>query len=230
MVGDARDVIGRIPSERRDLFPADAMDLGMWWWYPFPLGGSKTASALEGDEGPRGAELVPPSFLVNAETKKPIWVGVQSYKKPQSWARYPNPTEYRLQAYTAIIHGAKGLMWYGGSVTGGLFLKPDEGHWEYLQQLVAELRELSPVFLGETLDPPKVEPADTLVSVALKRGGQRTVLLAANRGSAPVDVTITASGLAGGASVLTEKRNVNIAGGAIRDHFEPYAVHVYEIK
>jgi hypothetical protein len=231
MVGDARDVIGRIPGERRDLFPVDAMDLGMWWWYPFPLGGATTASALEGDEGPRGLELVPPSFLVNAETEKPIWVGVQSYKKPQPWARYPNPLEYRAQAYVALIHGAKGLMWYGGSVTGGLFGKPDEGHWDYLQQLARELRELSPVLLGETLATPTIEPADAPVSVALKRGGNRTILMAANRGNRPLDVTITSSALGNSSvTVLTEDREIGISGGAIRDHFGPYAVHVYEIK
>jgi hypothetical protein len=235
MVGDSKDVIGRIEKTRRDFFPLEHMDLGMWWWYPIPLGGGKPA-ALEGDEGKPGTyELSPPSFLVNRNTDKPLWVGVQSYKKPVKnvpAARYPNPTEYRAQAYIALIHGAKGLMWYGGSVTGGLYLKPDEGNWEYLQQLVAELRDLSPVLIGETFATPRTQPADAPMSVAIKQGGKRTVLLAVNRGDAPLDVTITSSNLLlnTGANVLTENRSVTIDGGTIRDHFEPYAVHVYEIK
>ena len=38
----------------------------------------------EGDEGPRGSELAPPSFLVNRKTEKPLWAGLQSYKKPKA--------------------------------------------------------------------------------------------------------------------------------------------------
>ena len=65
-------------------------------------------------------ELEPPSFLVKRNTDKPIWVGVQSYNKGGPKNRYPTPAEYRAQAYLSIIHGAKGLMWYGGSVEGGI--------------------------------------------------------------------------------------------------------------
>jgi hypothetical protein len=121
MVGDAKDVIGRIEKERRDFFPLPYMDLGMWWWYPIPLATGASPNALEGDEGKPGTnELVPPSWLVNRNTDKPLWAGVQSYKKSPDkvpGARYPNPTEYRAQAYIALLDGAKGLMWYGGSVT-----------------------------------------------------------------------------------------------------------------
>jgi uncharacterized protein GlcG (DUF336 family) len=83
MVGDPKDVIGRIEKTRRDFFPLEHMDLGMWWWYPIPLAPAK-ADALEGDEGKPGTdELSPPSFLVNRATDKPLWCGVQSYKKPE---------------------------------------------------------------------------------------------------------------------------------------------------
>ena len=227
MVGDSRDVIGRMPADRADFFPLKCMDMGMWWWYPLPLGGE--ATALEGDEGPRGTELVPPAFLVNRNTDKPIWVGVQAYKKPSAWARYPNPTEYRAQAYIAIAHGARGLMWYGGSVTGGMYLKPDEARWDYVQTLAKELRELSPVLLGQTLAAPKFSPSEAPVSVVLKRGGNRLVLIATNRGAKPVTLTLTSPELRyGTVNVLTENRTLEVKGGAIGDRFEPYGVHVYQ--
>lgn len=235
MVGDSKDVIGRIESERRDFFPLPYMDLGMWWWYPIPLGGGKP-EALEGDEGKPGThELAPPSWLVNRNTDKPLWAGVQSYRKPVKnvpGARYPNPTEYRAQAYIALIHGAKGLMWYGGSVTGGLYANPKEAHWDELKQLAGELKEMSPVFMGKTETAPTFTPADAPMSVMLKRAGDgRLVLLAANRGGKPLDVTFESPALkAGQAQVLHEDRTVSTTTGKLSDKFDPYAMHVYALS
>src|SRR5439155_5684205 len=171
MVGDARDVIGRV-KDRSNFFPLNEMDMGMWWWYPLPFKQrSATAQALEGEEAVAAAkwnEMVPPTFLTTAKTDKPIWVGVQSYKKKDS--RFPTPIEYRSQAYVAIIHGGKGLMWYGGSVTGGIFTaKDDEGHWEDLKKLARELHDLSPVFLSPTVESPKFSPANAPISICLKQ-------------------------------------------------------------
>jgi hypothetical protein len=230
MVGDAKDVIGRIEPNRRDFFPLAHMDLGMWWWYPIPLGGGKP-EALEGDEGKPGTlELVPPSWLVNRKTDKPLWAGVQSYKKPKN-GRYPNATEYRSQGYIAVIHGGKGLMWYGGSVTGGAYLNVEESDWAYLQKLAGEMNQMAPVFMGKTEAAPKFTPAEAPVSVMLKRAGDRLVLIAANRGAKPVDVTVDVPRLkAGSVKVLFEDRTVNAKSAALTDRFEPYAVHVYELQ
>jgi hypothetical protein len=213
MVGDARDVITRIPKDRSDLFPEAEMDMGMWWWYPLPFKTSTTGNALEGDEGPPGNEMVPPSFLVNAVTKKPLWVGVQSYKKKDQ--RYPTPIEYRSQAYVAIIHGAKGLMWYGGSVSGGLFLAPEEGHWDDLKKLAHELHELEPVLLSPNVDPPTFMPAKAPISACIRQAKDRTVLLAANRGATAVEVTFSSP---------------KIKAGSLKEHFEPYEVKVVDLK
>lgn len=233
MVGDSKDVIGRIEPQRRDFFPLDYMDLGMWWWYPIPLGGGKP-EALEGDEGKPGShEMAPPSWLVNRNTDKPLWAGIQSYKKPEKnvpGARYPNPTEYRAQAYIAMIHGAKGLLWYGGSVTGGLYAKPEEGHWDDLKKLAGEMREMAPVFMGKTEIAPTFSPASAPVSVMLKHAGNRRVLLAVNRGAKPVEVIFESPEIkAGKVEVLHEQRSASAASGKLTDTFEPYAVHVYEL-
>jgi len=209
MVGDSHDAIGRMKKDRSDLFPDSEMDMGMWWWYPLPFKTSTTANALEGDEGPPGNEMVPPSFLVNATTRKPIWVGVQSYKKKDS--RYPTPLEYRSQAYVAIINGAKGLMWYGGSVTGGIFLNLEEGHWDDLKKLARELHDLEPVLLSPNIDPPAISPAEAPISACIRQSKDRTVLLAANRGANAIDVTLTSP---------------SIKGGSMKEHFEPYEVKV----
>jgi hypothetical protein len=227
MIGDARDGIRKV-TDRSNFFPIDQMDMGMWWWYPLPIGGGKP-SALDGEEAARGLEMVPPSFLTQRNTDKPIWVGVQSYRKPQDWARYPTPVEYRAQAYLSMIHGAKGIMWYGGGVEGGIYGNPKEGHFDALKAVAKEMHELAPVFMAKTGDAPKFEPQNALVSTMLKTLPDRTVIFAANRGSNPVDVTLMVL-KPGHAKVLFEDRSVSVKDGKITDHFDPYVVHVYEFS
>src|SRR5262249_49883104 len=157
--------------------------------------------------------MAPPSFLTLRNTDKPIWVGVQSYKKPHDWARFPTPIEYRSQAYIAVIHGAKGVMWYGGGVQGGIFGNLKEGHWDELKALAKELSEMSPVFMAETGEAPKFAPENALMSVMLKKLPDRSVILAANRGSKAIDVTFDLQGQSRKAKVLFEDRSLEASGG-----------------
>jgi hypothetical protein len=226
MVGDARDAITRVP-DRSNFFPLKYMDLGMWWWYPIPLQ-KRAGAALEGEEASASDEMTPPEFLVKRNTDKPIWVGVQSYKKNEK-SRYPNYTEYRAQAYIALIHGAKGLMWYGGSVTGGIFLNPKEGNWEDLKKVARELNDMIPVFLSPTGDAPKFAPASAPMSVMLKKTKDGPVLIVANRGASAIEVTFDVSQHSGSAKVLNENRSVRVSDGKLKDKFEPYEVHVYSL-
>lgn len=236
MVGDSHDVIARV-ADRSRFFPAEQMDLGMWWWYPFPLNAGP-ADALQGEEASAGMLLQAPEFLVRRTTQKPLWVGIQSYKKPGRTARYPTPAEYRAQAYLAIIDGAKGLMWYGGSVTGGLFLAPAEGHWDDLKNLAGELHDLESVLVNSDSQPVRVEPAAAPVSAALKataaapvsaalkEAPARRILIAVNRSNQSQDVTLSLREHRP-AEVIGENRTVEAKGGQIKDRFEPYATHVY---
>lgn len=228
MVGDANDVINRV-ADRRRMFPSDEMDLGMWWWYPFPLRESD-GDELQGEQASGGSVLSPPLFLAEALTPKPIWVGVQAYKKPTADGRYPTPVEYRAQAYLGIIHGAKGLMWYGGSVTGGTFLKPEEARWGDLKKLVRELRDLEPLLMGAAAPPPAVKPTHAPISAAIKRSSDRSILIAVNRGPDTIDVEFTIEGLDDDPlPVIGESRRISPKAGVLGDRFEPYGTHVYEL-
>ncbi|MBI4580609.1 MAG: carbohydrate binding domain-containing protein [Planctomycetes bacterium] len=228
MVGDARDVIGRI-TDRGRMFPTDQMDLGMWWWYPFPLK-NRPGDALQGEQAGSGLTLNPPTFLTEANASKPIWLGVQAYKKPGPEGRYPTPVEHRAQAYLGIIHGARGLMWYGGSVTGGTFLAPDAAHWPELKKLVGEVSYLSAVLLAPAEPPPATTPADAPISAGIRRSADRRVLFAVNRGPTACDVAFTIANLPDGSvHPIGEDRTVSVSTGQLRDRFDPYATHVYDL-
>lgn len=224
MVGDASDVITKM-GDRSNFFPANLMDLGMWWWYPFPMA-ARGANALEGEEASAGTTLEPPTFLVRRNTDKPIWVGIQAYKKPGATARYPTPTEYRLQAYYAIVTGAQGLMWYGGGVTGGMHTNLKDGHWEDVQKLVRELRDLEWAWLAPTVKKWDQTSGGTPVAGAVKTGPRGTVVVAVNRGAEPVEAALPIGDVDGEATVIGEDRTLRLRDG-VRERFDPYAVHVY---
>jgi hypothetical protein len=72
---------------------------------------------------------------------KPVWMVLQAFSWPELGgpysefpAAYPSFAESRYMAYAAIVHGARGVLYYGGSRTKSN---------EFLQSIFALTRELS---------------------------------------------------------------------------------------
>lgn len=237
VLGDTRTVIGKLQKDRRDFFPDDAMDIGVWWWYPIPLH-TPDGNGLDADPLTAGL-LQPPSWLTTTLSRKPLWIAIQSYQRPQRDARFPNPAEYRCMAYLSIINGVKGLWFYTGSgqrdwqgKASGILNKPGEGNWAYVQKLVRELRDLEPVITAPAADEKLVlSPADVPVEFALRKYESALYLLAANKSDRAQTVRFTGSRIAGRrVTVVGEDRRATIEADALRDEFGPLGVHVYEIR
>lgn len=228
MVGDANKPVFLV-QDRADFFPVEFMDMGMWWWYPIPLG-INAGQALQGEELEQSYELAPPTFLTRRQTDKPVWVGLQAYKKPIEAGRYPVPLEYRTMAYIALIHGAKGLVWYGGAVTGGILRAPEEGHWEELKALIGELREIEEMLMAPEVDPPAFSPAEAPISVGVRKLRNKTLLMMANRGREKVEIGFSGIDVDGHARVHREARTALIRNGCFTESFEAYGSHIYLIE
>jgi hypothetical protein len=237
VLGDTKDVIKKLQVDRRDFFPDACMDAGIWWWYPIPLKDAD-GNGLEGRDQPTGL-LEPPSWLTTTLSRKPLWIAIQSYQHPRLDARFPTPAEYRCMAYLSIINGVKALFFYTGSgqkdyygKPAGLLNKPEEGHWDYVQKLVAELREFSPVIMDPasaaklTLSPP-----DAPVEFALRESNGQLWLIAANKSGRPQSVRFTGAPLVGRrAKVLYETHSAALQADTLADDFSPFAVHLYELE
>ena len=220
LLGDTRRITKEGQPRR---FVLELMDMGVWWWYPFPLAEGHT-------------EVVVPDWLVENVrlTDKPIWVAPQSYKGQRVEKRYPLPEEYRIQAYLAIIHGADGLMYFGGHI----FYDPEGGHWDELKQLVRELRDMSPVFLSPTSDLKVEMTGGEKISTLLKEHGESHVLIAANRDRSTAKATFR---LPFDAGRITRRRPAGIGANhpiveitpkdnSFQDTLDRYAVHIYEVE
>jgi hypothetical protein len=89
------------------------------------------------------------------------------------------------------MHGAKGLMWYGGSVTGGIYNAPkSENNWPELKKVVREIRDNTDLFMAPNDTPPALEPSNAPVTVMAKKLGKKKVVVAVNRTAHPVEVTL----------------------------------------
>ena len=134
--------------------------------------------------------------------------------------------EQRCQTYLALIHGAKGLLYYYGPVHYQPLL-------EEFKALAKETKQLAPIVLSAT--PPqeisvKPEKLNATIHVLAKHYGGKLYLLTANAASLPVEAHFRLSGCrAGKAKVWFENRNLAIRKGGFSDRFDGYATRVYEI-
>jgi hypothetical protein len=235
VLGDTPDVIQKLQQDRRNFFPDACMDAGIWWWYPIPL---KEPDGNGVDPAATAGLLQPPSWLTTTTSKKPLWIAIQSYKKPSKEARFPTPEEYRCQAYLGIINGVKGLFFYTGygqrdyeGKPAGLLNKPEEAHWDYVKKLAAELREFSHVIMS----PPakaalELAPHGAPIEFALRHKDNDLYLIAANKFEHPQTVHWTGGLLKGRkAEVLFETHQAWLKDDTLTDDFGALGVHVYRL-
>ncbi|HSU52554.1 MAG TPA: hypothetical protein VLT36_00685 [Candidatus Dormibacteraeota bacterium] len=238
VLGDTKDKIAKFKTDRRDFFPDPYMDAGIWWWYPIPLK-EPDANGLDGREQSAGAMLNPPAWLTTTISKRPLWIAIQSYQHPSKDARFPTPAEYRCMAYISIINGVKGLWFYTGSgqkdylgKPAGLLNKMEEGHWDYVKNLVGELKEFSPVIMAQpSAGKVSLSPPDAPIEFTTRELGAKLFLLTANKSEKAQTATFKSPALIGKhATLLYESRKANVTGDSLGDSFEPFAVHLYRFE
>lgn len=140
--------------------------------------------------------------------------------------RRPLWEQTRFMAYNAIIHGARGIVYYGLE-----FIPVTSGLWQDIKRLATELDGLSSV-----LTSPKsfrnVSVSNGNVETLLLKSGNYLYLVAANRRSADAgNVTISVSGLPLSAITrIYETGNLTITSNSFTDSFNGYQVHIYRLN
>lgn len=187
--------------------------------------------------------------VADAKDDRPhaIWPIIQYFKGWSSWKRFPTRDELFAMTFAAIAHGAHGITWYTyGGVVDPVKKRDNHGAsatpetWCNMTNLVARLRELSPVLVTRT--PPQPAPAKILsgpekdmldngsISMLMKRYRGETYLIAVNGTLAEVKAEFDLGVRPAKADVLWENRTVPVTGGKITDCFAPLAVHVYKVE
>ncbi len=135
--------------------------------------------------------------------------------------------EQRSQTYLSLAADVKGLFYWDWPAAYA-------PNWEMLKQMAGEVEDLSPVLL--TKSPRQAvkyadQGTEKSVKALVKNHGGMTYLIAVSAEPAPVSFEIELpSGYDGPAKVWFEERDAAVSGGVLKDEFEPYGRHVYELS
>jgi hypothetical protein len=158
---------------------------------------------------------------------------------PAKTLRFPSRTEERFMAYQAIIHGARGLMFFGGNVASTLNAQDAPLGWNWtfwenvLKPVVKEIGDNS-LLADALVVPNSVLPVQVTtnsgIEFCVREVSPYLYILACNRQSA-VTTNVVFTGLpatAGLGELLYESpRTVTATNGMFSDWFAPNEVHAY---
>lgn len=144
----------------------------------------------------------------------------------------PTMTQTRFMAYNAIIHGARGLAYWGTS-----YVPRNAALWRDLKALAGEMRTLLPALVqppslrtvSRTSPSTPTPPVETLL---LKNGANHYLIAANTSARSSTNVTLTVSGLHfSSVSCLFETSCVKspLSTGVVAD-FAPYEAHVFLLR
>lgn len=163
------------------------------------------------------------------------WSGVVP---PAKTLRFPTLQQSRFMAYQAIIHGARGLMFFGGNVTATLNPRDAALGWnwtfwdEVLKPVVKQIGDnslLADALVQTNSTLPVVIGGASDVEFCVREVPPYLYLLACKREGATVNVTFSGlpSNIDSGEVLYESPRIVIATNGVFSDWFGPFEVHVY---
>jgi len=182
------------------------------------------------------------TYMQDAAPGKPVWMVIQGFgwpdieEKPTAESRAKNkrPTfdESRFMAYDAIVHGARGLLYWGTA-----YIEKDSDLWRDLLKLVRELADLQPVLSAPdaalTVSVSLAETwgtCDRDVQILTKDVGGKIWIIVANE--SPDCLHYTLDGLTGLEGTLygdsKAAREARVLDGKLRLAIEGHGVQVLE--
>ncbi len=184
--------------------------------------------------------------IMKAAGGKPVWMTLQiawsGVSRPeQNTLRYPSFFEERYMTYAAIIHGARGLNYFGGSIL--VDMTPEDAklgwNWHFwnrvLKPVVQEIGDKSPLYpalvAANSNLPIKIDGKSD-IDFCVREVGSDIFILAAKREGETAQVKFTGLPVADGSTELLfeEPRKVTVKEGSFSDWFAPHEVHVYRFK
>ena len=143
----------------------------------------------------------------------------------------PTPAQTKELVWQAIVHGAQGLVYFSHQfapkfIEAGILA--DEEMSNGVRAINQQVQSLAPVLnspdVKGTVSVSSAQPVDVLV----KRRGKELYVFAVSMSKVATDATFKVRGRE--AEVLGEGRTAPFSSGVLRDHFEPFAVHLYRLK
>ncbi len=169
------------------------------------------------------------------EGRKDVWCCIETTRISNE-SRKATPGEMRSEVWMALIHGARGIIYFAHQfkpkfIEAGLLA--DEEMAREVGAVNRQIKELSPA-----LNSPDVPRACRVASsqqnvpvhFAVKRAGGATYVFAVAMRPGATQATFTLADTADATvEVLGESRSIKAQGGTWNDRFKNYQVHLYRI-
>lgn len=149
----------------------------------------------------------------------------------------PTPQQVRSEAWLALIHGSRGLIYFVHQFKPTFreaALLDDPEMVSAVTALNRQIQALAPVLNSPSL--PRLgtvstQPEDAPVAIMAKRAAGSTYLFAVGLRGGHTTASFRLSGLPAetSAEVLDESRRVEVRNGAFTDEFSAYGVHIYKM-
>jgi hypothetical protein len=178
--------------------------------------------------GSHSVKTVMSSYTGQADWRQRVTIDPSKTYNLSGWIRAdirPTWTQTRFMAYNAIIHGARGIVYWGTRC-----LPSNADLWTDLKRIAGELDGISSALISHSSFR-KVVVSDDSIETLLLNGSDGLYLLAANRTNSAVNnVTMTIGGrpLRDLTRIAGESGSLTLTNNALTDNFSGYQVHVYK--
>lgn len=184
-------------------------------------------------EGKRPVWAVPQTFAwyQHRKPEDPTdTLGRRRLPMPEEWTagRAPTYDETRAMTYLALVHGARGMLYW--CYYNMSYLPDFVERWDFMKRIGAEVKELFPVLLSPEEMPVSVEPKNEAIHCLVKVCNGKRYLLAVNGSRQPHRPSFRLpAGVSGSVKVKFEDRAIPVRDALLTDFFSPLAAHVYEL-
>ena len=170
-----------------------------------------------------------------SDGRKDVWCCIETTRIDNP-DRKPTPDQVRSEVWMALIHGARGLIYFAHQfkptfIEAGLLA--DEEMARAVGAINRQIRELAPALNSpDVVNGATVTPAgkDVPINFAVKRHAGQTYLFAVAMRDGETAATFRLPDPGGArVEVLGENRTIQAVGGRWEDRFAGYQVHLYRI-
>jgi hypothetical protein len=146
----------------------------------------------------------------------------------------PTPEQTRAEVWMSLIHGSRGLIYFVHQFKPRFdehALLDDPAMLAEVTRTNGQIKTLAPILNQPDLAPcALLEAGSGKIDTVAKRAGGYVWIFAVNRTGTACDALLPVPTGAGNSSeVIDEKRTCGVISGQLKDHFEPWQVHIYRL-
>ena len=133
--------------------------------------------------------------------------------------------------YSAMMRGAKGLLWYTYKGYGQYLPEEAPELWAAQKELLAELHDMEDFWMARGYGKMIADGEEAQVLACMKKSSIGTFVIAVNTSKTEsITQELVLPGVKNGTlTVYNEDRSLSISGGSFKDNFAPLDVHIYKI-